>query len=76
MEALPALTREEYLQLPVTDRPLAAHPYTSYRCRGAYGWIMIGAHDHDGAMREALRSSPHAKRETLQVWNGRQYVPV
>jgi hypothetical protein len=28
------------------DKPLAASGLTSYRLRGRYGWIMIGATDH------------------------------
>lgn len=59
------------------DRPMAAAPYTSYRYRGRYGFIMIGAHDHAGALREAARST-HATviADDLEVWNGSRYVPV
>jgi hypothetical protein len=56
--------------------PCAANGLTSYRCRGRYGWIMIGARDHEGAMREARRSSDTAERSTLEVWNGMAYVPA
>lgn len=66
----------ELKDLHVTDRPLAAEGFTSYRCKGGYGWIMIGALDHADAMREARRSSAEAKPEDLEVWNGEQYVPV
>ena len=59
----------------ITDKPLADSGLTSYRCKGAFGWIMIGAKDNDDAMREALRSSKHAERENLQVWNGKEYAP-
>lgn len=58
------------------DRPLAAEGLLSYRCKGAFGWIMIGATDDDDAFREALRSSETAKRETLQRWDGLGYVDV
>lgn len=59
------------------DRPLAIPGLTSYRCRGRFGWIMIGATDVADALREAARSDRDAaKRENLQVWNGRQYIPV
>lgn len=58
------------------DRPLAAEGLLSYRCRGAFGWIMIGATDDDDAFRQALRSSETAKRETLQRWDGLTYVGV
>ena len=35
------------------DRPLAAKGLVSYRYRGRYGWIMIGAKDNADALREA-----------------------
>lgn len=51
---------------------------TSYRYRGNYGWIMIGANSHDEALREANRSlsTKDAQIDKLQVWNGVQYVPT
>ena len=58
------------------NKPLAAPGLTSYRCRGRYGWIMIGAKDTVDAMREALRSSKDASRDTLQAWNGAEYVAI
>lgn len=58
------------------NKPCAAPGLISYRCASPYGWIMIGATDHDDAMREALRSSPHAERRNLQIWNGVEYVPA
>lgn len=58
------------------NKPLAAAGLTSYRCRGRFGWVMIGATDDDDAFREALRSCPAAKRETLQVWGGTCYEDV
>ena len=61
---------------PSANKPMAAKGLTSYRCKGAYGWIMIGASSTDDAMREARRSSPNARREDLQVWDGRKYVDV
>lgn len=64
------------VNVPVTDRPLAAHGLISYRCRNRYGWTMIGAKDVESAMSEARRSASDAKRENLQVWNGTEYVPV
>lgn len=54
--------------------PLAAPGLTSYRCRSPYGWIMIGAHDHADAWREARRSTPEPTG--LEVWNGERYVEV
>jgi hypothetical protein len=60
----------------MTDRPLAAAGLISYRCKSPYGWIMIGAKDHDDAMREARRSNPAVSRDGLQVWDAttRQYI--
>lgn len=59
------------------DRPLASAPYTSYRYRGRYGWIMIGALDHADAMREAARSTPDPiTPDRLDVWTGTAYQPI
>ena len=58
------------------DKPLASPGLTSYRCKSTYGWVMIGALDHDDAYREALRSSQYAARECLEVWDGSEYVPL
>lgn len=58
------------------DKPLAARGLISYRCKSRYGWIMIGATDHDDAMREARRSCAGASRDTLEVWDGARYVPA
>ena len=33
------------------DMPLAAADLTSYRAHGRFGYIMIGAKDHNGAWR-------------------------
>lgn len=62
--------------VPLHDQPLAAEGLTSYRCRGPFGWIMIGANDDEGAFKEALRSSERADRATLQRWNGAEYANV
>lgn len=59
----------------LTSKPLAMPGLISYRCKGLFNWIMIGATDDEDAFKQALRSSTHAKRETLQVWNGNEYVP-
>lgn len=58
------------------ERPLAVHPFTPYRLRGPYGWIMIGARDHADAMREAARSTRNPEPGNLEVWNGTRYVPA
>lgn len=56
------------------DKPCAVEPYISYRCKGRFGWIMIGATNHADALSEARRSSQEAIVETLEVWNGTEYV--
>ena len=60
----------------ITDKPLAAQGLTSYRYRGAYGWIMIGAKDTRDALREAARSMTYhgILIENLEIWNGDRYV--
>lgn len=58
------------------DKPLAATPFKSYRCRVPYGYIMIGAKDDDDALNEAKRSSEFALRENLERWNGTEYEPL
>lgn len=60
----------------ITDKACAIQGLTSYRLKGRYGWIMIGAKDHRDAMSEARRSTDNPKRENLQVWKGTQYVPA
>ena len=61
---------------PRHERPCAAHGWTSYRYRGRYGWIMIGANSHDEALREAARSTVDITPDRLEVWNGERYVPT
>lgn len=56
------------------DLPCAADGLTSYRLKGPYGWIMIGARDHEDAMREAARSTESPRRDALEVWDGTAYV--
>lgn len=58
------------------DRPCAAHGLTSYRYRGRGGWIMIGAHSHWEALREAGRSTVDITPDRLEVWDGERYVPA
>ena len=57
---------------------MAVEGLTSYRYKGDYGWIMIGAQDDADAVNEAGRSLSMSKptREKLEVWNGKRYVKV
>ena len=56
------------------NMPLAAAGLISYRAQGRFGYIMIGAKDHNDAWREAKRSSDMAAN--LEVWDGERYMPV
>lgn len=59
------------------DKPLADHGLISYRYRGRYGWIMIGAKDDTDALNEARRSTDDAvTADKLEIWNGTNYVQV
>jgi hypothetical protein len=59
------------------NRPLAAPGLISYRYRGRYGWIMIGAkHDKD-ALIEAQRSTDDpVTADRLEKWSGTEYKPT
>ncbi len=56
------------------DRPCAAHGLTSYRYRGRYDWIMIGANNHAEALLSAGRSTDYVMPDRLEVWDGKRYV--
>lgn len=61
----------------VQDRPCAAAGLKSYRYRGESGWIMIGAENHDDALRESLRSTQlGGDIARLEVWDRDHYVPA
>ena len=56
------------------DKPMASKGLISYRYRGRYGWIMIGAKDDNDALREAQRStSDKVTMDNLQIWKGVKY---
>lgn len=59
------------------NKPLAAPGLLSYRYRGRYGWIMIGAKDDSDALREAQQSTADPVIiDRLQRWKGTKYVSV
>lgn len=60
------LYREEQ---PHTEKPMASEGLISYRCKGRYGWIMIGATDNEDALNEASRSTSNVMEDTLEVWD-------
>jgi hypothetical protein len=70
--------RAKYADRQYVDRPVAAYGLTSYRIRGRYGYIMIGAKDHEDAMREAARSTRDPKRADLEIFDDAlgRYVKV
>lgn len=59
-----------------SERPLAADGLKSYRYRGRYGYVMIGAEDDAHALREAARSTDNVTADKLEAWNGERYTPV
>ena len=59
------------------DKPMAMKGLISYRYRGRYGWIMIGAKDDNDALREAQRStSDKVTMDNLQIWKDNQYENI
>lgn len=64
------------------DRPLAAPGLVSYRYRGRWGFIMIGATSNDDALVQAGRSLELVRESVdlsrLEIWDGERdcYVPV
>ena len=71
------LTFKENMMEPIgtCNMPMADKGLVSYRYKGRYGWIMIGAKDIDGALREAARStSDPITVEKLQVLSGAEYI--
>ena len=61
----------------ITDKPLADKGLISYRYKGTYGYIMIGAHDDKDALHEAARSSSFPVIiDKLEIWDGEKYTPV
>lgn len=56
------------------DTPHAAPVLISYRCKGRYGWVRVGATSAEEALREAARSSDFIRPETLEVWAGDRFV--
>lgn len=52
-----------------TDKPMALPGRISYRYRGRYGWIMIGALDDADALREAARSTDNVTWDRLEWWD-------
>lgn len=65
----------------ISDKPLASNGLISYRYKGPFGWVMIGANNHSGALREAARSVDFTEENLpqlsmLQMWNGKEYADI
>lgn len=61
----------------MSDRPMAAKGFDSYRYAGPYGAIMIGANSTGEALSEARRSLDHCAVldvGLLQKWDGETWV--
>ena len=62
--------KKDYSDKHFSEKPMAAEGLNSYRYQGRYGHIMIGAKDHEQALREAQRSTRDpVKMEHLEHWH-------
>lgn len=53
--------------------------FISYRYKGPFGWIMVAAHDAEGALREVSRSTDaKIDKANLQIWDydQKQYIDI
>lgn len=63
-----------FVEIGYWERPCAAAGLESFRYRGPFGWIMIGAKDTADALKEAARSTDAAiEPGKLERWNGKAY---
>ena len=61
------------------NRPCAAAGLTSFRYKGRYGFVMLGATSTEDALREARRSvTGPATVNNLDIWDAgaARYLPV
>jgi hypothetical protein len=59
------------------NKPLAIKGLKSYRYRGRYGFIMIGATDSQVALREASRSTESTVIiDNLEAWDYSKYMYI
>ena len=57
------------------DKPMAADGLISYRYKGRYGWIMIGAStDTDALCQAQLSTDDTVTPDRLERWNGQRYM--
>jgi hypothetical protein len=59
----------------VHNKPMAIQGLKSYRYKGRYGYIMIGAKDTQDALREASRSTDsEITSDNLESWDYSKYM--
>ena len=59
------------------NKPLAIKTLKSYRYKGRYGYIMIGATDSQDALREASRSTDSKVTiDNLEAWDCSKYMYI
>jgi hypothetical protein len=59
------------------NKPMAIKGLKSYRYRGRYGYIMIGASDTQDALREAARSTDsEITINNLEAWDYSKYMYI
>ena len=65
-----SILREARIMPEYFDKPCAIAGLISFRYRGNYGWIMIGATDQNDALHQALISLSHgeATLDRLERW--------
>lgn len=62
------------MDTPISERPCALPGRDSYRAKGPFGWVMMGARNASQARRMA--SSAGADPSTLELWEGDHYAPA
>lgn len=65
------------MMLETHNKPLASKGLKSYRYKGRYGYIMIGATDSQDALREASRSTESdITIDNLEAWDYSKYMYI
>lgn len=65
------------MMIDVHNKPMAIQGLKSYRYKGRYGYIMIGATDSQDALREASRSTDsEITIDNLEAWDYSKYMYI
>ena len=65
------------MMLETHNKPLASKGLKSYRYKGRYGYVMIGATDTQDALREASRSTDSTViLDNLEAWDYSKYMYI